>query len=84
MRTAPALWIALRASFWFVPSLVLAASVCGAALMVEVDALSQADLAAWSPRLFGAGVDGSRAMLSAIACYRFLRKVPSPTSGAMT
>jgi uncharacterized membrane protein len=60
-------WQALRASFWWVPALVVVASMAGAALLVEVDAWNPSELSAWSPRLFGAGAEGSRAMLSAIA-----------------
>lgn len=60
-------WVGLRASFWFTPALIVAASVAAALAMVELDAYRSGELAEWSPRLFGAGADGSRAMLSAIA-----------------
>lgn len=60
-------WLRLRASFWFTPTLVVLGSMLLAVLMVEFDVRRTTDLAAWSPRLFGAGADGSRAMLSAIA-----------------
>lgn len=56
----------LDASFWFVPALIVMASVAAAAAMVEAETLLAWDPAASSPRLFGAGADGSRAMLSAI------------------
>ncbi|MEJ8839647.1 DUF2254 domain-containing protein [Ramlibacter sp. AN1133] len=61
------LWLRLRASFWFTPALIVLGSMLLAVLLVEIDVGSTADLALWSPRLFGAGADGSRAMLSAIA-----------------
>ncbi|GAB3649936.1 DUF2254 domain-containing protein [Ramlibacter alkalitolerans] len=61
------LWVRLRASFWFTPALIVLASMLVAVVLVEFDAVRSADLARWSPRLFGAGADGSRAMLSAIA-----------------
>lgn len=67
MNRAARIWQGLRATFWFTPAVIVLASIAGAAGLVEVDAWKPADLAAWSPRLFGAGADGSRAMLSAIA-----------------
>lgn len=57
----------LKASFWFVPALVVGVSMALGLVLVEVDSRQGLDLAGWSPRLFGAGADGSRAMLSAIA-----------------
>ncbi|MBC5783096.1 DUF2254 domain-containing protein [Ramlibacter sp. USB13] len=63
----PRLWLRLRASFWFTPALIVLASAALAALLVELDVRRDADLANWSPRLFGAGADGSRGMLTAIA-----------------
>lgn len=56
----------LDASFWFVPALIVAGSMAAAAALVELDTALSWALADWSPRLFGAGADGSRAMLSAI------------------
>jgi uncharacterized membrane protein len=67
MKPSGRLWGRLRASFWFTPALILLGSVALAALLVEVDVRKQADLAGWSPRLFGAGAEGSRGMLTAIA-----------------
>ncbi|MGV3570633.1 MAG: DUF2254 domain-containing protein [Ramlibacter sp.] len=67
MNGTARLWSGLRASFWFTPALIVLASMVAAVSLVEVDAWQSADLADWSPRLFGAGADGSRAMLSAIA-----------------
>lgn len=61
------LWNKLRASFWFTPALIVIGSMAMAVALVEVDAWQSVELARWSPRLFGAGADGSRAMLSAIA-----------------
>jgi uncharacterized membrane protein len=55
----------LEASFWFIPAVIVLGSVGAAILLVEAD-FGTADLALWFPRLFGAGADGSRAMLSAI------------------
>lgn len=61
------LWNRLRASFWFTPTLIVLASMAAAVGLIELDAWQSIELARWSPRLFGAGADGSRAMLSAIA-----------------
>lgn len=57
----------LRESFWFIPAVVVLASMAAAALLIELDATDARSLAEWSPRLFGASAEGSRAMLSAIA-----------------
>lgn len=59
--------IAVRGSFWLIPALVVLACGLLAIAMVEVDARLPADFYAALPRLFGAGAEGSRAMLSAIA-----------------
>jgi uncharacterized membrane protein len=56
----------LEASFWFVPALILLCSLGAAVALVEAESLAAWDPAQWSPRLFGAGASGSRAMLSAI------------------
>ena len=60
-------WSNLRASFWFVPSLIVAVSIALAVALIEVDSTgSEQWLARW-PRLFGAGAAGARGMLSTIA-----------------
>lgn len=61
------LWARLRGSFWFTPALIVVGSMLLAIALVDIGTGVDADLAGWSPRLFGAGADGSRAMLSAIA-----------------
>lgn len=61
------LWRDLRSSFWFLPSLIVMGSVVIAAALIETDwAVSDQWLAQW-PRLFGAGAEGARQMLSTIA-----------------
>lgn len=60
-------WIELRASLWFVPGLMIAASVVAALALVEVDATIGNEWTLRYPLLFGVGVDGSRGMLTAIA-----------------
>ena len=60
-------WRNLRTSFWFVPSLIVAASVALAVAFIEVHSTgSEHWLARW-PRLFGANAEGARGMLSTIA-----------------
>lgn len=61
------LWSNLRSSFWFMPSLIVIASIAFAAVLVEADSIgSDLWLARW-PRLFGTGADGARQMLSTLA-----------------
>lgn len=67
MQPLSRIWTQLEASFWFVPAVIVLISVAAAMGLVEVDSLRTWDPGTWSPRLFGAGADGSRAMLSAIA-----------------
>ncbi len=61
------LWPRLRSSLWFVPGLIVLAAVTLAVVLVELSLTSGSELPARWPRLFGAGADGSRAMLTAIA-----------------
>lgn len=67
MNRARSIWSALQSSFWFIPGLVVVASLLAAFGLVELDDRLSVELAQWSPRLFGAGPEGSRAMLEAIA-----------------
>ncbi len=67
MNKLKLLWSNLRSSLWFLPSLIVAASVVLAVALIEADsAVSDRWLARW-PRLFGAGAAGARGMLSTIA-----------------
>lgn len=60
-------WQAVQESFWFVPSLIIAASIALALALIEADSTeSNQWLANW-PRLFGASSAGARVMLSTIA-----------------
>jgi len=61
------LWSNVRSSLWFLPSLMVAGSAVLAAALIEADS-SVIDiwLSRW-PRLFGAGAEGARGMLSTIA-----------------
>ncbi len=60
-------WVALRASLWFVPALLVSAAVCAAFALIEADAYLPSGLSAEWPRVFGAGAEGARGMLTAIA-----------------
>ncbi len=61
------LWSDVRSSLWFLPSLIVAASIALAIGLIELDSTaSDRWLAQW-PRLFGAGAEGSRGMMSTIA-----------------
>ena len=55
----------LRSSFWFLPSLIVASSIVLAVCLIDVN-LPPEMLHRW-PRLFGAGAEGAREMLSTIA-----------------
>jgi uncharacterized membrane protein len=60
-------WREARSSFWFVPATIVAGAIGLAASLIAVD--STVDLHAvdrW-PLLFGAGADGSRGLLNAVA-----------------
>jgi uncharacterized membrane protein len=60
-------WSNLRSSFWFVPTLIVAVNMILAIALIEADSAgSDRWLARW-PRLFGAGAEGSRQMLSTLA-----------------
>ena len=67
MARLRALWVRVRESLWFIPSvLVLVALLLGVGMVALSGAVEPETLSPWSP-IFGAGPDGSRAMLSAIA-----------------
>jgi uncharacterized membrane protein len=52
---------------WFLPTLIVIASAICAAVLVEIDSRLSGTLLVDFPRLFGAGAEGSRGMLSSIA-----------------
>jgi len=60
-------WRALQGSLWFLPCLMLCASVAAAVGLVELQSTVEIDLSNRWPRLFGSGADGARGLLSAIA-----------------
>ena len=61
------LWSNLRSSFWFVPSLIVVASIGFAAALIETDTIGSEQWQTRWPRLFGAGAEGARLMLSTLA-----------------
>lgn len=60
-------WSNLRASLWFIPGVMIVASISAALLLIEIDTRIKFEWLASFPRLFGLGADGSRGMLTAIA-----------------
>jgi uncharacterized membrane protein len=62
------LWIEVRSSLWFVPGLLVLASVVMALVLVEIDVAFAQSLASksWQP-LLNTGAEGARGMLTAIA-----------------
>lgn len=61
------MWNGLRASLWFLPGLIVVCSVVLAVALVEIDGRVRPEFLAEYSRLFGAGAEGSRGMLGAIA-----------------
>lgn len=67
MNRAQRIWIGLRASLWFVPSLLIAASLIAALGLIALEArVEPAPESFWAYLLRG-GPESARAMLSAIA-----------------
>ncbi|MGK2913550.1 MAG: DUF2254 domain-containing protein [Porticoccaceae bacterium] len=61
------IWGDLRASFWFMPLLMVAVSIVLAAALIEVDSAGSAQWMNQWPRLFGTGTEGARQMLATLA-----------------
>ena len=57
---------ALRASFWFLPGVMVLAAIVLASTLVEIDTRIGSLLREQWPGFFGVGADGSRGLLSAI------------------
>lgn len=60
-------WYDVRSSFWFVPALMLIGAIALALALIEIDTRLAGDFFARWPRLFGAGAEGARGLLGAIA-----------------
>ncbi|RSK38817.1 DUF2254 domain-containing protein [Hymenobacter perfusus] len=67
MHRLRALWQNVNASLWFVPTLMVAGAIGLAFALVFLDAGIRHDWVPDYPLLFGAGSDGARGMLTAIA-----------------
>lgn len=67
MPRLPQWWIDVRGSLWFVPGQIVLGAVAAAIGLVQLDLLIAPDVLQEWPLLFGAGADGSRALLSAVA-----------------
>ena len=61
------LWETVSSSFWFVPTLLVAASGSLALTLIEVDRQTDSDILNDLPWLFQGGADSARALLSVIA-----------------
>jgi uncharacterized membrane protein len=67
MNRLELIWSHLRSSFWFLPSLIFAASIVIAVVLIDADAGRGRELIENWPRLFGSRAAGARGMLSTIA-----------------
>ena len=67
MKGLTQLWADLRSSLWFVPSLMVASAIGLAIAFIEADGYLGVDFIDSHPRILGAGAEGARGMLSAIA-----------------
>lgn len=67
MNSPGVLWSYLRSSFWFIPSLIVLGSIILAVVLIEVGSIENNKWLAGWPRLFGAGPEGARQMLSTLA-----------------
>jgi uncharacterized membrane protein len=56
-----------RSSFWFVPALIVLGAVALAAGLIAVDANIDLNIVGRWPQLFGAGAEGARGLLTAVA-----------------
>ena len=60
-------WSDLRSTFWFLPFLIILASIVYAVVLIQIDyAASSQWLAQW-PRVFGVAAEGARDMMSMLA-----------------
>lgn len=67
MNRLRTLWWAISGSLWFLPSVIVVSALALAAVLIELESQFEFELARDWPRFFGAGADGARSMLSAIA-----------------
>jgi len=67
MNRLKRIWSDLRTSLWFVPSLIVAASIVFAVALIAAESTGITQWLAYWPRMFGAGAAGASGMLSTIA-----------------
>lgn len=67
MQKIKQLWINLNSSLWFLPTVMILGAIGLALALIEMEFQEKNELVERWPRLFGAGAEGSRGMLSAIA-----------------
>jgi uncharacterized membrane protein len=67
MGSIRGIWIGVKSSLWFIPSICVLLAILASVALVEVDSRSDLELSELSPRFFGLGADGSREMLTTIA-----------------
>lgn len=60
-------WHNTRSSFWFVPAVIVLGAVGLASVLIAVDASLNLNVVTRWPLLFGAGADGARGLLTAVA-----------------
>lgn len=60
-------WRDLRSSFWFVPAIIVSGAVLLATTLISIDASFDLHIVERWPLLFGAGAEGSRGLLTAVA-----------------
>ncbi len=61
------LWLDLNSSLWFIPTIIVLASIALALLLIEADRTIDKDFIAGHPRFFGVEPGGSRDMLAIVA-----------------
>lgn len=61
------LWLKVRYNFWVLPAAIVVVAIVIAGVLVETEGLLRGSVLAQWPRLFGAGAEGSRGLLSTIA-----------------
>lgn len=60
-------WFDLRASFWFLPSLMVSLSIALALVLIAIDSAHFSQHLKQWPRMFGVGAEGARQMLGTLA-----------------
>lgn len=61
------LWLEMRTSFWFVPTIIVLGAMGLASLLITIDVTFEEEFIEQWPLVFGAGADGSRGLLSTVA-----------------